>query len=200
MWKVCVVGHSYVRRLRDYCSQKGTKNMNLHPNEFDVTFRGKGGLKVRKCDDREEIMHFSIVPDIVFLQLGENDIAVHIDSRKLAVDILAIAQYLHDGIGVKLVIIGQLIRRMQFASCRNFNIKVLETNKHLEELSEPLHGIHFWKHRGFWKDLTYLGPDGVHLLCTPSEDQPMRKYRRSVRNALILLSKHIRRVFCIFLH
>jgi hypothetical protein len=173
--------------LRDYCSEKGTKNLNLHASEFDITFRGKGGLRVW-------IMHFSIVPDIVFLPLGENDILVNTDSRKLCIYILAIAQYLHDGVGVKLMIIGQLIRRMQFASYRNFNLMVLETNKYLEELSEPLHGIQFGKHRGLWKDLTYVGPDGVHLLCTRSEDQPMRKYRQSVRNALILLSKHLRRV------
>ena len=51
------------------------------------------------------MMRFSIVPDIVFLQLGENDMSVNTDSRKLAVNILAIAQYLHDGVGVKLVII-----------------------------------------------------------------------------------------------
>lgn len=105
-------------------------------------------------------------------------------SNKLASDIISVAQYLQDGVGVKLVIIGQLIRLMQFASCKNFNNTVKETNQLIKELNAPSSGIHFWGPTGFWKDLHYLGPDGVHLLCTPAEDQPMRKYRRSIGNAV----------------
>ncbi|XP_065922778.1 uncharacterized protein [Magallana gigas] len=75
---------------------------------------------------------------------------------------------------------------MQFTSCQNFNVFVVQTNEHLKRFAEPLDGIYFWGHRGFWKDFHYLGPDGVHLLCTPAEDQPMRKFRRSIRNAVIL--------------
>ncbi|XP_056020884.1 uncharacterized protein LOC125676148 [Ostrea edulis] len=191
---VCVVGHSYIRRLKEYCARTGTGNLDLDPCAFNITFRGKGGLKSRRCDSRSELLCFDIVPDIVFLQIGENDIAATTNSKKLAEDIISIAQYLCDGVGVRLVIIGQLIRRMQFASCRYFNITVIETNQHLKQLSDPLCSIHYWSHRGFWNDLHYLGPDGVHLLCTPDEDQPMRKYRRSIRNAVILLSKLIRPV------
>ncbi|XP_065941282.1 uncharacterized protein [Magallana gigas] len=111
-------------------------------------------------------------------------------------DIISVGQYLRDGVGVKLVIIGQLIRRMQFASCQHFNVFVVQTNEHLKRFAERLGGIYFWGHRGFWKDFHYLGPDGVHLLCTPAEDQPMRKFRRSIRNAVILHSKVLRPPLC----
>lgn len=191
---VCVVGHSYIRRLKEYCSQTGTVNLGLKPCAYNVTFRGKGGLKLRRCNSRSELMRFDIVPDIVFLQIGENDVVAATNSEKLAEDIISLAQYLRDGVGVRLVIIGQLIRRMQFAPCRDFNATVMKTNQHLKQLSDPLCNIHYWGHRGFWNDLNYLGPDGVHLLCTPDEDQPMRKYRRSIRNAVILLSKLLRPV------
>jgi hypothetical protein len=191
---VCVIGHSYIRRLRDFCSQTETENLGLDPKEFQIIFRGKGGLRLRKCDSRSDLLCFNIIPDIVFLQIGENDISTSTNSRKLAEDILSVAQYLRHGVGVGLIIVGQLIRRMQFASCRDFNIKVVETNQHIKQMSDTLSGIYFWGHRGFWKDLRYLGPDGVHLLCTPAEDQPMRKYRRSIRNAVILLSKLLRPV------
>ncbi|XP_061187523.1 uncharacterized protein LOC133195650 [Saccostrea echinata] len=191
---VFVIGHSYIRRLKEYCVQKGTENLGLDPKQYHVTFRGKGGLKLSKCDSRSEFLCFDTVPDVVFLQIGENDISTSTNSRKLAMDIISVAQYLRDGVGVKLIIIGQLIRRMQFASCRDFNATVVEINLHVKQMSDPLCGIHYWGHRGFWNDLQYLGPDGVHLLCTPTEDQPMRKYRRSVRNAVILLSKLLRPV------
>uniref|UniRef100_A0A8W8JIU6 Uncharacterized protein n=1 Tax=Magallana gigas TaxID=29159 RepID=A0A8W8JIU6_MAGGI len=158
---VCVIGHSYIRRLRDYCMQTETDNLNLDPEVFKI---------------------------------GENDICESTNSEKLARDIISVGQYLRDGVGVKVVIIGQLIRRMQFASCQNFNVFVVQTNEHLKRFAEPLGGIYFLGHRGFWKDFHYLGPDGVHLLCTPAEDQPMRKFRRSIRNAMILHSKVLRPV------
>nr|XP_034307428.1 uncharacterized protein LOC117680629 isoform X4 [Crassostrea gigas] len=186
---VCVIGHSYIRRLRDYGMQTETDNLNLDPEVFKVSFRGKGGLRLNKRVFRSEILHFDSIPDVVFLQIGENDICENTNSEKLARDIISVGQYLRDGVGVKVVIIGQLIRRMQFASCQNFNVFVVQTNEHLKRFAEPLGGIYFWGHRGFWKDFHYLGPDGVHLLCTPAEDQPMRKFRRSIRNAVILHSK-----------
>ena len=85
-----------------------------------------------------------------FLRIGENDICESTNSEKLARDIISVGQYLRDGVGVKLVIIGQLIRRMQFASCQNFNVFVVQTNEHLKRFAEPLGGIYFWGHRGFW--------------------------------------------------
>lgn len=157
-------------------------------------FRGKGDLKLRRCDSRSELMRFDIVPDTVFLQVGENDFVAATNSNKLAEDIISLAQYLWDGVGVKLVIIGQLLRRMQFASCRDFNATAMETNQYSKLRSGPLCNIHNWGHRGLWNDLHYLDPDGVRLLCTHEEDQLMRKYRRSISNAVILLSKFLRPV------
>nr|XP_034303513.1 uncharacterized protein LOC117681758 [Crassostrea gigas] len=167
--------------------QTGTDNLNLDHEVFKASFREKGGLRLSNRVFRAEILNFDSIPDVVFLQIGENDICGSTNSEKLARDI--VGQYLRDGVGVKVVIIGQLIRRMQFASCQHFNVFVVQTNEHLKRFAEPLCGIYFWGHRGFWKDLHYLGPDGVHLLCTPAEDQPMRKFRRSIRNAVILHSK-----------
>lgn len=106
------------------------------------------------------------------------------------------AQYVRYGVRVKLVIIGQLIRRMQFASCRNFNHKVTETNERIKDHSTPFCRIHFWGHIGFCKDLHFLGRDGVHFLCTPDEDLPMGKYRRSIRNLAFKAFKASIRMIC----
>jgi hypothetical protein len=84
---------------------------------------------------------FPTVPDIVFLRIGENDITAATDSNRLATDILSIWQYFRDGVGVRLVIIGQLIRRMPYDACADFNATMLNMNKTLDQLSKPLEGI-----------------------------------------------------------
>lgn len=106
---VCVIGYFYIRRLRDYCMQIEIDNLNLDFEVFKVLFRGKGGLRLSKCVFRVEILYFDLIFDVVFLQIGENDICENINSEKLVRDIIFVGQYLRDGVGVKVVIIGQLI-------------------------------------------------------------------------------------------
>ncbi|XP_061164910.1 uncharacterized protein LOC133173849 [Saccostrea echinata] len=164
-------------------------------DSFIVNFRGKGGLRLRHIgishwlSARRELFHFISPPDVIFLQIGENGISDWTCCEKLAGDLISVAAYLRDGAGVKVVIIGQLIRRLPFAACRGFNDSVVGTNAQLESMTKCLSGIHFWRHRGFWRYLTFLGPDGVHLCCTPTHDQPMRKFLRSIRNAVIQMTK-----------
>lgn len=38
---VCVIGYSYIRRLRDFSMQSGTDIMNMDSKEFKVSFREK---------------------------------------------------------------------------------------------------------------------------------------------------------------
>lgn len=80
----------------------------------------------------------------------------------MTTDILSYAEYLNEGVGILTVIIGQLLRRQPWASRTSFNdvIIVMTVNSQLKSETEKLHGIHFWSHRGFWADLTYLGRDG----------------------------------------
>ena len=134
---VCIIGHSYIRRLKEYCSNKGIINLRLD-DSFNVTLRGKGGLRLRRLNesaglgDRRELFHFVSPPDIIFLQVGENDICDLTSCEKLANDLISVAAYLRDGVGAKIVIIGQLIRRLPFAACNGFNDKVVKTNTQLE--------------------------------------------------------------------
>lgn len=127
----------------------------------------------------------------MFLQIGENDIVNGSIASKIAKDIVSLASYLHEGVGFRKVIIGQLLRRLPYAACSNFNGTVLEINRVLREMTSGLKGVVFWSHRGFWYRLSYLGTGGNHLQCTPSNDQPMRKFRRSIRNAIVITSKDL---------
>lgn len=58
---------------------------------------------------------------------------------------------------------------------------VMTVNKQLKSETEKLHGIHFWSHRGFWADLTYLGRDGVNI---ESGSRHMKKYHHNIRIAV----------------
>lgn len=108
-----------------------------------------------------------------------NDIVNGSVASKIAKDIVSLASYLHEGIGVRRVIIGQLLCRRPYAACSDFNGTVLEINRVLREMRSGLKGIVFWPHLGFGNSLSYLGPDGVHIQCTSSNDQPMRKFLHS---------------------
>lgn len=43
-------------------------------------------------------------------------------------DILSFKPYLHEGVGIPIMIVGQLLRRQPWASSRDFNVKIVETN------------------------------------------------------------------------
>ena len=62
-----------------------------------------------------------------------------------------------------IVIVGHLLRRQPWASRPDFNEDVVKVNVLLKEDLDKIEGAHFWSHRGFWADLSYLGQDGVHI-------------------------------------
>uniref|UniRef100_A0A8W8LV38 Uncharacterized protein n=1 Tax=Magallana gigas TaxID=29159 RepID=A0A8W8LV38_MAGGI len=59
-------------------------------------------------------------------------------------------------------------------------------NEGLKSETEKLHGIHFWSHRGFWADLTYLGRDGGNI---ESGSRHMKKYHHNIRIAVLQHSR-----------
>ena len=193
--RVAIVGHSFIRRLGEFMDKNNIVNFNLDKEVFSICIRGRGGLRVTHLARDPSLLSFPAnTPDICFLQIGENDITKDLNPQKLAMDIVAVARYLHDGVGVKRVLIGQLLRRLPYVAGQHFNASVIEVNKQLRAMTEQLEGVVFWSNRGFWQDLTFLGPDGVHLLSTPSNSQPMRKFLRSIRNSILITSKQLRPV------
>lgn len=187
--KVYIIGHSYIRRLRDYLEKVDIRNLKLDAGNFTVRFRARGGLRIRELALDPTFLNFSEVPDICFLQIGGNDIKESTNSYQLAEDIISVAEFLQQGKGVCLVLIGQLFRRMPHVTCRGYNRIVFQINGQLKRRAASTPGVRYWQHRGFWADMKHLGPDGVHLLCSPQNDHPMRKYLRSVRNAVIISSR-----------
>lgn len=180
-----------MRRLGVYAVDNNIPNLRLDREQFSVEIRGKGVLCLKHLHHDATIVQSKQAPDICFLQIDENDIVNGSVATKIAKDIVSLASYLHEGIGVRRVIIGQLLCRRPYAACSDFNGTGSKINRVLREMTSGLKGIVFWPHLGFGNSLSYLGPDGVHIQCTSSNDQPMRKFLHSNRNAIIITSKDL---------
>lgn len=183
---VCIIGHSYVKRLERFILQNPVyENLGLDEEQINVCFRSQGGLSIYGLANSSRLCAFSAVPTLCVLEIWGNDATTR-PSHVIAQDIFSFANYLIHGYGVKSVIIGQLLRRDPRKSPIGYNEEVISINKHLEHLTSSEEHVHFWKHRGFWTNLAYLGRDGVHLGvdsdgCYPA---PMVKYLRSIKYAV----------------
>ena len=86
---VCVLGHSYICRLRDYLVERDINKFNLDDDKFTVELRGRRGLSLKKMVTDASFLDFDSTPDIVFIQIGGNDIRRNTDRNRLASYILS---------------------------------------------------------------------------------------------------------------
>ena len=177
---VCLLGHSFIRRLDDFMDNSyNYYNLCLPESKFNIISRSKGGLTIRKLiNERPELFDFgNIRISIVYIQLGDNDLSRK-SAEKTATDLVSFANFLNEIAPV--VIVGQLLFRNPVKVGELYNNKVVECNKLIETSIKNNPNILFWHHRGFSKDLTHLHGDGTHL-----NDQGMLKYHRSIRSAIL---------------
>ena len=86
--RVLLLGHSFIRRLRDFIVKNSpTYNLNLNINtSVTIHWHGVGGRTIDKVRrfDLTEVERFK--PDVVFLQIGTNDL---LSNFEFAVDCYA---------------------------------------------------------------------------------------------------------------
>ena len=152
-------------------------------------------MRISQLVQSSEFLSFDIRPDLCFLQIGENDIFSS-DEQSIARNILSLASYLHEGMGISYVIIGQLFCRQPWASSSDFNSRIVRVNNLLKEGSAALPGVLFWHYRGFWNSMNFLCPDGVHLQSPGGVvvSSPMHKFWRSIRSAVLHIGANSRPV------
>lgn len=172
----------------------GQNNLRLDYERFRILCRAQGGLTLhRLIHERSDLFTFGKTPDIVYIQVGGNDLASHLDAEHVATAVFSFANFLHHGLNIQFVIIGQLLRRRPDKVPINYNDKVFFTNMMLDKLCVDNDSQHiiFWKHRGFWSELNYLDEvDGVHLNM-----EGLRKYFRSVRSAVLHAGKLLGNIY-----
>ena len=135
---VCIIGHSYIRRLKEFIDASDLRtNLNLDFNSIKVDFRSRGGLTFKRLAHCPEFLQFTTPPDVCFIQMGSNDLCQN-DLRKVCTDIISYVQYLRDGVCIRTVIEGQLLRRQPRASRHNFNEDIVKVNSLLKEKNGQL--------------------------------------------------------------
>ncbi|MES9881298.1 MAG: SGNH/GDSL hydrolase family protein [Sedimenticola sp.] len=172
-------GHSFIRRLGEYCSREGANNLSLDSDRFRVSFEGIGGATI--LPGRKSLQNFVHVirrcsPDIIFLQIGENDLSSGVRPEELAKHVLSFGEFLAVVYRAH-VIIGQLLPRTGLV----FNGKVRVVNHILAEKVKFVDNVVVWRHRGFYNpDIHFLLPDNVHL-----NEVGQRKLCRSLKYAVL---------------
>lgn len=183
---VMLLGHSFIRRLNEYMTNTdGDSNLRLDHRNFKIICRAQGGLTVpRLIHERPDLYDFSVCqPDIVYLQIGGNDLSnTMTSSESVANEIYSFANFLHFGLHIPVVIIGELLFRNPSKVGKDYNDKVVATNMSiLQKIQmDNLPNLKFWRHHGFWEDYSFLCRDGVHL-----NHYGMRKYFRSIRSSVL---------------
>ena len=179
--RVLVLGHSFIRRLKDFIASHPDLNANfLIAEACEIKWHGVGGRTIAKARAFDLPMVESFLPQIVILQLGPNDL-VHVDPLSIASAIEDLVTLLHDRFQVKRVCVCQTVYR---ESSPMYNKRVRDLVKYLKVLLEPLPYSFYWRHRGFWNTKVSLySSDGVHL-NSRGHYRLFRSLRRAVLRCL----------------
>lgn len=111
---VCLLGLSYIRRLSDIMiSNKNLLNINLDDDRYKISVCVRGGL--RTYDLHQIIRDVAGTPTIFIMQIGGTDIGL-LPNQIIVTNIVLFSEYLIYGLGTRVVIIGQLLRRVPSVS------------------------------------------------------------------------------------
>ena len=102
---ILLVGHSFIRRLANYALSTESLNMGLSKGDCKITFVGRGGMTVPRLRGKAVEILTSCRPDVIFLEIGTNDISTA-DPLRLAADLFELAQWFIAR-GVRRVVISQ---------------------------------------------------------------------------------------------
>ncbi len=184
---VLILGHSFVTRLTKFAVDNHLLGFNLAQQQCEIFFHGIPGLRMEGL--KQEVgMVESLKPDIVFIDIGTNDLCV-CDPDTVANEVFSFAQHLTHQFGVKRVLVSQVLYRdinRAPHTPTNFNERVAIYNVKMDACLKGNNSIHFWRHRGMWSNWRQLLGDGIHF-----NQQGLRKYFNSVRGAIIAMLNQI---------
>lgn len=89
-------------------SNKNLLNINLDDDRYKISVCVRGGL--RTYDLHQIIRDVAGTPTIFIMQIGGTDIGL-LPNQIIATNIVLFSEYLIYGLGTRVVIIGQLLRR-----------------------------------------------------------------------------------------
>lgn len=187
--RVLILGHSFIRRLREFIARNAS-DYDLKFNicdSFTIRWHGVGGRTVSKLKQFDLSVVAQFQPDVVFLQIGTNDLTLRgMSAVKLGSEIEDFVRLLNEEYGVRFICVGQTIRREHRG---DFNANVSILAQYLKTVLEPLPFAIYWTHRGFWRSCRpYLSYDGVHL-----NREGQHKLYKSIRGAVLHCLARVKR-------
>ena len=194
---VLVLGHSFVRRMRDYLYY--FQNMDLGLAQIGhITYHGVGGHTV--FDLWDEISFIDAMnPDILLLEIGSNDLSFNLTQPAVLVDeLLKFVWLIKQRCSISQVAIFQVFYRSQAYKPRRKQRDFMEYNQAVYMFNDILYerlccpsfqamGVHYHKLKGIWNPFeVYLRSDGVHL-----NQNGMKKHAHHYKQAIILSASKI---------
>lgn len=132
-------------------------------------------------------------PNVFFIQTSGNDIGFT-PNKQIVTNIVSFAEYLIYDLGTRVVIIGQLLRRDPSANPPGYNESVMEVNDLLTQKTDieqhlllETQGI-LVRYVPFRRDNVHLANPPLRSLKPGDPPSPLKKYWRSIRNAVIVHS------------
>ena len=158
--RVLILGHSFIRRLREYVGRNTDLGTSLHIlDNIELKWHGVGGRTVLKTVQFDLYVVELFKPEIVIVQLGTNDLS-HLSPVNVGSAIEDLTRTLHDSLNVKCVCLSNYLSN----GGSYLNKKVILLNRYLKVVLEPLPYAFFWSHKGFRRAKTnFMAHDGVHL-------------------------------------
>ena len=184
--RVLVLGHSFVRRLREFAAQNhsgGPYDLNLGlSNICSIIFQGIGGRTVDKMIKHDLDKIRSTAPNIVVLELGSNDLCdKDSDPETIALSIVALAELLLTELSLRFIAVCEVTAR-QNEPFVGYNERTALLNGHLRESLRIIPTAKCWQHRGLINPTNnaVYAPDGIHL-----NDIGNKALYRSYRGAIL---------------
>ena len=190
--QVLVIGHSYVRNLRDdILAGKYNDDFGL---DVVTRFLCRGGLRLPQAKILIQQWDHIHNVDVVILQVGGNDFKNGVtDTLDVAKGVLELAQFCKGLFGVKFVLIGKLFYRGSSKwlptaqKVCEYNQKVREANEYMR-VNASDYGVVYWRTKGI-DILDYgrlLKEDGTHL-----NQVGQVKLYRSIRGAIMFATRRL---------
>ena len=148
-----------------------------------VSLSGHGGCTVPKLWSCDLLIVSRLLPDLVILEIGTNDLSTE-EHSLIAASIEVLVRLLHDRFSVEAKFVCHVIPRC--SPCA-FNDKVAACNELVRSLVAPLPYVFCWFHKGFYtKAGKLLLADGVHVNRL-GQYRLYRSYRAAILHALSLV-------------
>lgn len=193
-YNMCLLGHSFVRRLDDRISEvgfwdwaEGAKILDLLDSDIDIYLRGRGGAKLWNIEQFERIL-VEHKPRAVILDTGSNDLCNKFPTvEMLALDTFTLAKkWITKFDSLQIVLICLVIHRdpdiVKFSGSKTtlqYNIDVDNYNRCLKNLCDKDERVFYWVHKKMSFPKTAISTDGIH----PNTVTGLRKYAVSITHA-----------------